>query len=168
MVKLETMPAMDRRVARSAKKHRAEGNRSLAMRMKPSLTFSDAQTVSGACLEAATARGVSVCVAVADEAGNLVHFCRMDGARSHTIDLARGKATLAATVGVATAVIEQLQRQRPAALPPGFPGAGGVPVLVDNQCAGAIGVSGASPEIDDAIAQHGVASLTAGLLQSIS
>jgi uncharacterized protein GlcG (DUF336 family) len=32
-------------------------------------------------------------------------------------------------------------------------------VLVDGQCAGAIGISGAAPEIDDAIAQDGVASL---------
>lgn len=129
------------------------------MRMKPSLTFSDARAVSAACLEAAEQRGVSVSVAVVDDAGNLLHFCRMDGARSHSIDLASRKASLAATVGVATAVIEEVQRQRQNATQPGFPGAGGVPVLVTGQCAGAIGISGASPEIDDAIAHHGVTSL---------
>lgn len=138
------------------------------MRMKPSLTFSDAQTVSAACIDAAEQRGVFVSVAVADEAGDLLHFCRMDGARSHSIDLASRKATLAARVGVPTIVIEEVQKQRQSALQPGFPGAGGVPLHVGGQCAGAIGISGASLEIDDAIAHHGVASLTAPPPQPVS
>ncbi len=126
------------------------------MRLKPSLTLSDAQAVSAACFDAAGERSVSVSVAVVDDGGNLLHFARMDGARSHTIDLASQKARIAAVVGVATAVIAEMQRQHAAAPAPGFPGAGGVPIMVDGQCAGAVGISGARPEIDEAVARAAV------------
>ena len=112
--------------------------------------------MSAACFDAAGGRSVSVSVAVVDDGGNLLHFARMDGARSHTIDLASQKARIAAVVGVATGVIAEVQRQHAAAPTPGFPGAGGVPIMVDGQCAGAVGISGALPEIDEAIARTAV------------
>ncbi len=131
------------------------------MRLKPSLTISDAQAVSAACLDVATERAVAVSVAVADEAGNLLHFARMDGARAYTVDLANQKARIAAMVGVATGVIAEVKRQHASAPTPGFPGAGGAPVMVDGECAGAVGVSGSTPEIDDAIAREGIGRLGA-------
>jgi len=132
------------------------------MRMKPTLTYSDATAVMAGCMRAAQQRGIAVSVAIADEAGNLLHFGRMDGARSHTVDLANQKARLAASIGVATSVIAEMHRQQPSAAAAGFPGGGGAPVIVNQQCAGGVGVSGATPEIDDAIARAGIAELEAG------
>ncbi len=131
------------------------------MRLKPSLTFADAQAVLAACLDAAAQRSVAISVAVADEAGNLLHFARMDGARAHTIDLASQKARMAAMVGVATGVIAEVHKRYGTAPSPGFPGSGGEPIMFDGQCAGAVGISGATPEIDDAIARDGIGRLAA-------
>ena len=129
------------------------------MRMKPSLNFSDAQRIMESCLKSAGQLGASVSVSVTDDAGNLLHFCRMDGARSHTIDRATQKARIAASVGVTTGMIEEMYKNNPISAQPGFPGRGGVPLLFEGECAGGIGVSGSIPEIDETIANFGAESL---------
>jgi uncharacterized protein GlcG (DUF336 family) len=126
-----------------------------------SLSFDDARAMADACLAAASHRQVAVSIAIADSSGTLIHFCRMDGARLHTVDLASAKARISAQVGIATAMIEQSYRQRSTMPPPGFPGAGGIPVMHLGACAGALGISGASSEIDLEIAQAGLAALMA-------
>ena len=133
------------------------------MRLKPSLTFLDAQALSVACLRAATERSVAVSVAVADEAGNLLHFARMDGARSYTVGLASAKSRVAATVGVTTQAIAEMHRRSATTPSADFPGIGGVPILLDGQCAGAVGISGSSPEIDEAIGSEAIQKLQASL-----
>ena len=62
------------------------------MQTKPTLGFTDAQTLAGGCLESASRLGVSVSIAIVDEAGKLIHFIRMDEARAYTADLAIRKA----------------------------------------------------------------------------
>jgi glc operon protein GlcG len=133
----------------------------MAMRTKFSLSFEDAETVAAACLEAARQHDAAVSVALVDDAGVLLQFSRMDGARAYTVELASQKARTSANVGVPTGVIEAMHRER--AAPSREPGAGrgGVPVRHAEQCAGAVGVSGASPELDEIIAQAGIAVLTA-------
>jgi len=131
------------------------------MRSKFSLTFEDAQTVAAACLQAARQHEIEVSIAVVDEAGALLHFSRMDGARTYTVELASQKARASASVGVPTGVIEAMARERPGQSRETNVGRGGVPVQYGGQCAGAIGVSGAKPEIDERIAQAGIAVLTA-------
>jgi glc operon protein GlcG len=133
----------------------------MAMRTKFSLPFEDAQTVATACLEAARHHEVEVSIAVVDDAGVLLHFSRMDGARAYTVEIASQKARTSASVGVPTSVIEAMYRERPAPSRESNVGRGGVPVPYQGQCAGAVGVSGATPEIDEIIAQAGVAVLTA-------
>jgi glc operon protein GlcG len=129
------------------------------MRNVLSLSFEDARKIAEACIDAARRRDSAVSIAVADHAGCLLHFSRMDAARMHTIDLACSKARIAAQVGVPTVAIEHSFAQRNVPPPAGFPGAGGFPVLRDGECAGALGVSGASAEIDDLIAKAGLATL---------
>jgi uncharacterized protein GlcG (DUF336 family) len=132
----------------------------MAMREKLSLSFDDAKAVAAACLQAARQHGVQVSIAVVDDAAALLHFSRMDGARAYTVELASQKARTAAGVGVATGVIEAMARERPGPSRDANPGRGGVPVYYLGQCAGAVGVSGAKPEIDEIIAQAGMAVLT--------
>jgi uncharacterized protein GlcG (DUF336 family) len=133
----------------------------MAMRPKFSLSFEDAQTVAAACLQAARQHEVEVSIAVVDESGVLLHFSRMDGARAYTVELASQKARTSASVGVPTSVIETMVRERPGQSRESNVGRGGVPVPYRGQCAGAVGISGAKPEIDEMIAQAGIAVLTA-------
>ena len=110
------------------------------------------------CLVAARQQRIAISVAVVDDAGSLLHFARMDGARSHSIDLAMRKARAAAISGVSTKQID-------AALKAGLlsnvesVGSGGVPVKLNDTCAGGVGVSGASAEIDHALAESAVTAI---------
>jgi glc operon protein GlcG len=129
------------------------------MRMKPTLCFDDAQMLALACLEAARKCQASVCIAIVDEAGSLLHLIRMDGARGYAVELATRKARTAAGIGVSTEVIENLHGDKPMQSREFIALRGGVPILHDGACAGAVGVSGAKPEIDVLIASAGIAAL---------
>ncbi len=115
------------------------------------LTLPEAQAAVRASLAEAEAKGAEISVAAVDAGGVLLAFARMDGARGHTVDLALQKARAAASVGVATSLIAKAQ--------PAATSAGGVPVMADGECAGAVGVSGALPDIDEAIADSGRAGI---------
>src|SRR5260370_31145588 len=114
----------------------------MAMRTKFSLSFEDAQTVAAACLEAARQHDAEVSVAVVDDAGVLLHFSRMDGARAYTVEIASQKARTSASVGVPTSVIEAMYRERPAQSRESNVGRGGFPVRHQGQCAVGDGGSG--------------------------
>jgi glc operon protein GlcG len=129
------------------------------MQTKPTLTSHDAKTLAAGCLEAAQRHDACVSIAVVDEAGKLLHFERMDDARGYTGDLAIRKAQTSAAVGVPTSVIEALAKERP--MQDFIALRGGMPVFHDGKCAGAVGISGAKPEIDEAIATAGT--LTMGV-----
>ena len=129
------------------------------MRMKPTLCFDDAETLVATCLEAANTHEASVCIAVVDEAGSLLNLVRMDGARGYTVELATRKARTAAGIGVSTEVIEDLYGDKLMQSPDFIALRGGMPILHDGACAGAVGVSGAKPEIDVLIANAGIAAL---------
>lgn len=116
------------------------------MRSKISLALEDATAILHGAAAVAHPRQVSI--AIVDEAGELLSFMRMDGARSHTIELAIKKAKVSAQVGVPSAVIHAAGRADITA--------GGLPIMADGQCAGAIGVSGATVEDDVRIATAGI------------
>ena len=121
------------------------------MRTKTSLTLEDANAIAAACKRAAYDLSRAVSVAIVDDSGALLHFERMEGARAYTIELAMAKARAAAAVGLPTRVIAA--HSKTDVLP------GGAPVLHENACAGAIGVSGATAEQDEAIAAAGASTL---------
>ncbi len=128
------------------------------MKTIPTLTFDDAQAMARAALMAARERDLSVTIVLVDAAGQILHLNRMDGARAYSADLAQRKARTAASVGFATAALAEALKGSPLggevlAVP------GGVPVRVGAEIAGAIGVSGAKPEEDEAIAAAGLAVL---------
>ena len=129
------------------------------MQIKPTLGFTDARTLAAGCLESASNLGVSVSIAIVDEAGKLIHFIRMDEARAYTADLAIRKAQSSAAVGVPTSLLEALAKERP--MQDVLALRGGIPFLYNGKSAGAVGVSGAKPEVDDAIAAAGIAAMAA-------
>ena len=116
---------------------------------------------------------------VVDDAGLLVAFERMDGSRPASISTSQTKAVSAATFRVATGPSPASASQKAndpflnyyleaAAANSGgkitsLPG--GVPIVVDGQVIGAIGVAGGSSEQDVEVAQAGVAAFVLGLNQ---
>ncbi len=128
------------------------------MHFKPSLDFSAASNLVSAALDCARARNVCVSIAVVDEAGELLAFSRMDGARSYTVDLASEKARGAGKLGLPPAALEALGRRTTSGNPWTR---GGKPVLHEGHCAGAIGISGAEPGVDEEIAEGAIAALNA-------
>jgi glc operon protein GlcG len=136
------------------------------VRDRPTLTLAGAQAALGAAVEDAHALGLAVCVAVADAAGGLLAFARMDGAPLLSAGLAQDKAyTVAAFNGVPTHEWFGLIETEPALLH-GIVKTdrlvvfgGGVPVLLDGAVVGAVGVSGGSAEQDRQVAEAGAAAL---------
>src|SRR4051812_47372577 len=127
------------------------------MRIKPALTLSDTQKIMTACKAEAEKNNWKVSIAVVDEGGYLLQFERQDGAPLPSADIAIGKAKTSAMARVATRMLEDTVKERPAML--SFPGRvpvqGGVPLFHDNECVGAIGVSGVKSPEDEQIALAG-------------
>lgn len=132
------------------------------MRTKPSLTSSDAQKMMAACKAEAVAQGWAVSIAIVDEGGYLLLFDRMDGAGLLTPEVAIRKARTAALSRAPTKNLEDRLRERPSflKLPEYLPLQGGMPIKVQSDCIGAIGVSGVQSHEDEQIANAGVAAMT--------
>ena len=128
------------------------------MYLIPTLSSDEADHALAACTEAARAAGAAVTIAVVDGAGALLALRRMEGAKAYSVDLASRKARTSASLGIGTAVLDAMYKGRtPPADMMTMPG--GLPVLSEGKCAGAIGVSGAVGETDEAIARAGLAVL---------
>jgi uncharacterized protein GlcG (DUF336 family) len=124
------------------------------MRTKPSLTASDVQKMVAACKNEATKNKWSVSIAVVDDAGYLLYLERLDGAGPVTAEVAMEKAITSARTRRPSKFWEDRIKERPSFLK--FPGVlplqGGVPVMYQNECVGAIGVSGVQSHEDEQIA----------------
>lgn len=127
------------------------------MRMIPTLEQADAAAASRAALAHAVQQRLAVCIVVVDAAGAPLALHRMDGARSHTVDLALRKARTAALLGLPTQMLERMAAEGRSMPSDVVALAGGAPILQDGLAAGAVGVSGASSEADHAIAEAGAA-----------
>ncbi|MDX2217639.1 MAG: heme-binding protein [Burkholderiales bacterium] len=132
------------------------------MRQKLALTLDDARRISAAAEAEATRNGWNVCIAIVDDGAHLLHFVRMDGAQLASVDIALGKAKSALLGKRPTKAYEDLiAGGRTAAL--SMPGIthleGGVPIVVDGQFVGAVGVSGVKSSQDAQIAEAGIAAL---------
>jgi glc operon protein GlcG len=123
--------------------------------------------------EAALHEGLAVCLAVVDRTGHLLAFERMDGAPVLSIQVAQDKAySVAAFNGLPTHAWRPILQSDPALLH-GFVKTerltvfgGGVPVLVDGELVGVVGVSGGSAEQDARIAAAGAAAAVDGVTTS--
>ncbi len=134
--------------------------------LRRGLTYAGAAAVLDAALAHADRLGVAVNVCVADSGGEALATARMDGAALLSYSIAVDKAyTVAAFQGLATHEWFDLIRDEPP-LREGIVHrdrlvvfAGGVPVRVEGEVVGAVGVSGGSAEQDRAIAEAAAAAL---------
>jgi glc operon protein GlcG len=101
-------------------------------------------------------RGVHVTICVVDDSLNLLFLERLDGASLNTIVFAQKKARHAAFYHQPSKKAQDSLKAGNTALlamPEAFPNQGGLPIKVDGDTIGAIGVSGAASEVDEAIGQ---------------
>lgn len=104
-------------------------------------------------------------IAVVDDGGNLVALERLDGTFTAGSSISVGKAKTAVMFNRPTKVFEDIiknGRTSMVALPDFTPLQGGIPIVVDGQIVGGVGVSGAaSAQQDEDIAMAGAAMLGA-------
>ncbi len=157
---------------------RGEGQASatpLVVRDQVRLNLAGARRIIAGAEAKASALGVKVNIAVVDDGGHMLTFARMDGARPASGYTATTKAVTAATFRQATGpippgtsspdVLLNLSLQNAAAASGGKLTTlyGGIPVVVDGQTIGAVGVGGGTGEQDAVVAQGGVDALLAEL-----
>jgi glc operon protein GlcG len=121
-----------------------------------------AQTVLQAARESAQQRDAPSAIAVVDPAGDLLAFQRMDGVRPASADLAIEKARTAARLQRPTAEIEDnINKGRTAFVTADIVALrGGMPIRVNREVVGAVGVAGLSKETDTAVANSAAAALS--------
>jgi glc operon protein GlcG len=126
------------------------------------LTLEGAKRIAAAAEAEAIKNKWSVVIAIVDDAGNLVYLQRMDNVQTASLDIALRKARSAATFRRPTKAFEdQLVGGRTAILKleGAMPFEGGVPIAVDGEVIGAVGVSGATAQQDGQVANAGVKAL---------
>lgn len=130
------------------------------------LTIEGAKNVIGAAVAYARTKAGTGVIAVVDEGGNLMAVERLDGTFAAGANISIGKARTAALFKKPTRVFEELiNKGRTAMTAVDFtPLIGGVPIVVDGQIVGAVGVSGAaSAAEDEEVAMAGAAAVTTRL-----
>ena len=103
----------------------------------------------------------NVAIAIVDDGGYLLLFERMDGVAPISAEVAIGKARTSAMTRRPSKFFEDRVKERPAfaSFPAGLLIQGAVPVMHQNECVGAIGVSGVQSHEDEQVAQAGAAAL---------
>lgn len=126
------------------------------------LNLAAVKTLAAAAEAEAQKRNVQVTICIVDESGNLLFLQKADGAGLNTIQFAQKKARYAALYRrPSKSAADQLKSGdlQVLAFPDAFPNQGGLPIQVDGQTIGGIGVSGAPSEVDEAIGQVAIDAL---------
>ncbi|MBB6578559.1 uncharacterized protein GlcG (DUF336 family) [Comamonas odontotermitis] len=129
------------------------------VRTEKNLSLELASQIAAQSVAACTANGYAVTATVVDRAGGVRAVQRADNAGPHTVEASRAKAfTSASAKAPSLAIMENAQKNPGAANLKDIPGflllGGGVPVKVDNEVIGAVGVAGApGGHLDDQCAQ---------------
>ena len=130
---------------------------------KPALTESDTQRIGAAAIAHAKANQWAVAIAIVDDGGHLMWFQRLDGVAPISSHIAPAKARTAALGRRESRIYEELiNNGRYSFLSaPELQGMleGGVPIVVDGHCVGAVGVSGVKSVEDAQVASAGIAAL---------
>ena len=133
------------------------------MKTQTVLESADIQAIAAAAAAEALKNQWAVSIAIVDAGGHLLHFQRLDGAPPISSHIAPAKAHTAALGCRESTVYEDvINGGRYSFLSaPAVQGMleGGVPILHNGQCIGAVGVSGVKSTEDAQIAKAGIAAL---------
>jgi len=136
-----------------------------AVRAGLRLTHAGALIVLQAALAKAEELGVAQNIVVVDEGGNLMTFLRMDGAKLMSMRTARAKAISAASHRQPSGLLDPALELKFAAATGGDLTnlEGGLPLMVQGQCLGGIGVGSGKGHEDVMVAEAGVQALVAAV-----
>lgn len=133
------------------------------MKSKPTLELSDIKRIAAAAEAEALQNNWAVTIAVVDDGGHLLWLQRLDGAAALSAHIAPAKAHTAALGRRESKGYEDvINGGRSSFLSvPTIAGMleGGVPIIKDGVCLGAVGVSGVKSTEDAQIARAGIAAL---------
>ena len=127
------------------------------------LDLADARILIEGAAEKAREIGVPMCIAITDESGNLIAFERMDGGKITSVTIAQDKSFTASAAKKATHDYNAVNV--PGKLAFGIHTevggrissvGGGLPVIVDGEVVGGIGLSSGTPQQDMDVAQAGL------------
>jgi uncharacterized protein GlcG (DUF336 family) len=137
------------------------------MEIKPVLCVADVKAIAAAAEAEAQRNQWAVSIAIADDGGHLLWLQRLDGAAPASAYIAPAKARTAALGRRETKVYEDMINQGRTSFlsAPEIEGMleGGVPIVVNGQVVGAVGVSGVKSAEDAQIAKVGIAAVTADM-----
>ena len=135
------------------------------------LTLAGARAMMETVTAKAEKAGFAVAVAIVDAGGHAVLVQRMDGGRFHTVYSSTTKAVCAASnkrpttakgaAGQGLDTMHALGLALAAGAERWTAMEGGYPILVDGECVGGIGVSGATWDLDDQLAREAVEAIGA-------
>lgn len=129
---------------------------------KQVLTLAAAKTIAAAAEQEAVRNKWCVVIAVVDDGGHLLLLHRMDNTQLASVEVAFQKSKSAMLFKRPTKVLEDVVtggRNVMMKLAHIVPVEGGLPLVVDGQIVGAIGVSGVTSPQDGQVAQAGVEEL---------
>jgi glc operon protein GlcG len=132
---------------------------------KPIISLAAAKAAVASVARLPQANQAPFVVSVVDDGGHLIYLERADGVPSSMVEASILKAQGAAGYGASTKVLEQNAVQGHPGfldLPASLPMEGGVPVRINGQLAGAVGVAGGVSSDDGAFAEKAAAALSGG------
>lgn len=133
------------------------------MQVKHMLSLGDLKNIAAAAEAEAVSNRWAVTISIVDDGGHLLWLQRMDGAAPVSASIAPAKARTAALGRRETKIYEDMINNGRYSFmtAPTLEGMleGGVPILVEGQCVGAVGVSGVKSSEDVQIAKAGIAAL---------
>ena len=133
------------------------------MRSKSILSLDDIKKIAAAAEAEALANNWAVTISIVDDGGHLLWLQRLDGAAPISASIAPAKAKTAALGRRESKVYEDMINNGRYSFmsAPVLEGMleGGVPIMVNGECLGAVGVSGVKSSEDAQIARAGIAAL---------
>ncbi|MDH5479224.1 MAG: heme-binding protein [Nitrosomonas sp.] len=130
---------------------------------KTILTLDDAKKIAAGAEAEAMHNNWPVVIAILDDGGHLLLLHRLDNVQFGSVNVAIEKARSAIAFRRPTKVLEQNitdGRLHYLGLPGALPVEGGLPITIEGQFVGAIGVSGVRSHQDAQIAQAGIDALS--------
>ncbi|MCI0381581.1 MAG: heme-binding protein [Chlamydiae bacterium] len=133
------------------------------MTKKRVLTLAMARKIAEAAERKAEELKIKIVVSILDDGGNLKYFLRMDGTSYGSIRISQLKANTSASLPLSTRALAERNSKLPngpyggGAIPNILLLGGGLPILTsDGDHLGGIGISGATPDLDETCAQAGL------------
>lgn len=126
------------------------------------ITLEAAKGMAAAAQAEARQNNWNVAIAIVDAYGGLIYFERLDGTQPASLDIALQKARTAARFKRPTKMLDDAVssgRVALMAIEGVMPLEGGIPIVVDGETIGAVGVSGVASNDDARIAQAGIDAL---------